>query len=652
MERITIDFETRSIADLRKTGAWAYSIHPSTEVLCLSYLIPNQKRGLWVPSINHKLPEDLLCALDVFPCIEAHNAFFELCIWENVMIPKHDAPEIQRDRWVCSAAKAASLALPRDLGTLAHALHLPVQKDMEGRRLMLKMTKPRKITKNNSDLWHEEPSDLVRLAQYCETDTVTEEEASKAMLDLSKNERDMFYLDQKINLRGLHVDVPLIETSLEFIEKFSGNLTEKLVDLTGGEVKTAGQRQKIIDYLEKLGLSLPNLQAGTVEDMLGDGGVTGDARKILEIRQALSKSSTKKLVKFIDMVDPKDNRIRGTLLYHGATTGRWSGRGIQPQNFPRGTIKDVDDCIETLSRGDYELFKYLYPDVMGAISSCLRGMICSAPGKDLIAADFSSIESRVLFWLAGEKSGLHIYKTHGKIYEDMAAFIFGKHINEIGKSSMERQLGKAAILGCGYQMGKSKFYDTCLDWGIPVSKQQAAVAVEGFRTRFPNVVKFWYALNNAALKAIHYPGTTTQVGLLKFRMMKGYLFILLPSGRKIAYREPEIRQTETSFGMKDQMAFYGMNSQTRKWERQRTYGGKLAENVVQAVARDFMAESMVRVENASYNIVTTVHDEILCEIPEDFGSIEEFEKLMAINPPWGLDCPIAVEGWRGKRFKK
>ena len=651
--KVTIDFETRSEADIKKTGGWTYSLHETTDVLCLSYRIPGRPKGIWVPSVDPGFPEDLKSAIDSVLPFEAHNSQFELAIWENVMVKKYQAPIISRDRWTCSAAKAAALSLPRNLENLALALHLPVQKDMEGRRLMLKMTRPKKKTKKEPEGgWHEDPQDLVRLIQYCHTDTETEELASELMPELSKNEQILFLLDQKINLRGLYIDIPLVKICLDFIDRYSVVLLKKLQDLTDGEIQTAGQRQKILDYLSGLGTDLQNKLAATFADILGGGGVKGKARQILEVRQKLSKSSTTKFKTFLNATDPNDNRVRGTMLYHGASTGRWSGRLIQPHNFPRGSIKDVNECIDTLKMNDYELFKYLYPDVMGAISSCLRGMITAPVGRDLIAADFASIESRVLFWLANEKTGLQIYKTHGKAYEDMASFIYNKPIDAIKKDSMERQLGKAAILGCGFQMGKIKFYDTCHDWGIPVTKAQAAMGVDGFRKRFPKVVKFWYALNDAAIAAVENPGLVTEVGLIKFKHTGGFLYCRLPNGRKIAYREPIIKEEPTRFGVKKQVSFMGTNSKTKKWERQRTYGGKLAENIVQATARDFMADGMLRVEKKGYYIVMTVHDEIICEVPEEFGSVEEFEKLMATVPTWGKGCPIGVEGWRGKRFKK
>jgi len=686
VDHATIDFETYSELDVRKVGAWRYSEHPSTDVLCLAYRIPGEPMRLWTPYFEpmdnlDKIPTPLLDYIEAGGIIEAHNNEFERAIWENVLVRKYNFPNLPFEQCRCSAAKAAALALPRGLDGLGQALGLETVKDMTGNRLMKKISKPRKPLKAEKKklledpdvrelsptkfihdpsgeeivFRHEKPEEYIRVFEYCETDTLVEEKASEIMPDLSPDELQVWRLDQKINKRGIYCDLKLVNTSLEFIEQYSKELTENLIDLTNGEVQTPGQRDKILAFLESNGLQMPGLTAADVEKSIKDPTTPEICREVLEIRQALSKSSTKKFKKFLEMVC-EDGRIRGTLLYHGASTGRWAGKGIQVQNLPRGTIKDVGSCIEMILEGDYIFFRACYPDVLGAISSCIRGALTAAPGRKLICADFSSIESRGLFWLADEEVGLEIYRGDGKIYEEMAAEIYNKSPDEILGGTMERNLGKQAVLGCGYGMGAAKFQITCEGYGMDVDKPMAQKAVTAYRSKFPRVPAFWRECEDAAIGATLYPGKIYKTGKVAWRVVGDFLYAKLPSGRKIAYHKPKLERKKTPWGeMKLVLTYTGVDSQTKRYCRQHTYGGKIVENITQAVARDFMAEAMLRIEDAGYSLIMSVHDELVAEVDEDFGSLEDFERLMEELPEWAKGsspCPIAVEGWEGKRFKK
>lgn len=686
MERITFDFEVYSELSVRDVGAWRYSEHPSTDVLCMAYRVPGEPMRLWTPYFEDldeedSFPYSFIEAINKGYEIESHNNEFERAIWENVLVKKYGFPPLPFLQCRCSAAKGAALALPRSLEELGKALELPIEKDMVGNRLMKKISKPRKARKAELNKWlkdpdirqvepyklyhdpsgeeivfrHEDPQEFLRVFQYCETDTVVEEEASALMPALSKSELEVWRLDQIINKRGIYCDLKLVKTCLRFIDKYSEELTKELIDITNGKVMTSGQRDKIITFCTSEGYFLEGLTAAIVEEALKDPKCPEKVRKVLKIRQALSKSSTKKFKKFLDMVC-EDGRIRGTLLYHGASTGRWAGKGIQVQNLPRGTIKDVDACIDLILEGDYDFFRACYPDVLGAISSVIRGALTASPGKRLVCADFSSIESRGLFWLADEEDGLAIYHGDGKVYEDMAGAIYNMSPDEIHKGSFHRQLGKQAVLGCGYGMGKKKFKETCQGYGMDVDDALADKAVKAYRNRFARVPAFWKECENAAIGAVLYPGKIFKTGKVLWRVVGDFLYAKLPSGRKIAYHRPTIKRKETSWGeMKPTLSYMGVDSKTKKYCRQYTYGGKLVENITQAVARDFMAEAMLRIEKAGYPIIMSVHDELVAEVDEDFGSLKEFEELMAELPEWAKGsnpCPIAVEGWIGQRFKK
>lgn len=646
MDKITIDFETRSKCDLKKSGAFKYASDSSTSILCLAYKIPGEETKVWSPFYEER-PQELFDVLDDYP-IEAHNAQFEYALWTYHCVPVLGWPALNPDMLYCSAAKAAALSLPRALGQLSLALKVSKTKDMDGHRLMLKLSKPRKISTWNKNEWNDDLVEYERLLEYCIRDVDAEEECSNIMPELSKKERQVYLLDQKINDRGIYCDLESVDTALGFIDLYYEELLIELKEITNGDIYSASQVAKILSFLRNRGVRIESLTAGEVQRCLDLKDLDVTSRRVLEIRQALGKTSIKKF-KAMKAMAGEDGRIRGTLLYHGANTGRWAGRGIQPHNLPKGT-ESWEEVFATLNLKDYELFKLIHPDVIGALSSSVRGMLCAAPGKILMSADYAAIEARVLLWLVGDEKGLDIFRSGKCIYRDMASGIYGKKIIDI--DMLERALGKVAILGLGFGMGHIKFKDTCANWGIEISSTLSRKTVYKYRDRYESVVRFWYAIEAAAKQAIEKPRRVIKCGKIFFKVEKGYLFIKLPSGRKLAYYDPQIKKVSSQHGTKAAVTFMGIDTYTRKWMRLSTYGGKLVENITQAVARDIMVDSMLGVEEKGYQNIFTVHDEIICEVDKDFGSLEEFENLMAVAPKWALDCPISVEGWAGKRYRK
>lgn len=651
---ITIDFETRSKADI-KWGACRYASDPSTQVLCLVYAFDDREPEWWCPFFpdlfSLECPIELKDRIESGELLEAHYSGFEANVWYYQMVKKYGWPRVDDEQWRCSASKAARLALPRDLSELNKALMTPIQKDMTGRRVMLKMSKPKKPSKKDPSIWHEKPEDFLTLIKYCDTDVQSERSSSNKMPDLDPQEQRVWFLDQQINLRGIYCDTELAQKMLDICEKFKEERTKDLVELTEGEVTTPGQRDRILDYLKIFGVNMPNLQADTVDRFLEDPLVDGDAYELLKIKKDLSKTSVNKIQTFLDST-MYAHRICDTLMYHGASTGRWAGKGIQPHNPPRSTIEDVDACIDDILTLQYEEFVKKRPNVLESLSSCIRGLLCAPPGKELVVADFSAIEARVLFWLSGEEKGLNIYRTHGMIYEEMAAYIHNiDFIENITKD--QRQLGKQAVLGCGYGMGKGKFRETCLGYGMDVSDDLAATAVAAYRSKFSSVPRFWYTTEDAAIKAVRRKGEVIKCGRTKWCFKDRFLMCLLPSGRKLYYYLPRITSVTTPWGeTKPALTFMANNSVTKKFERTQIWGGTLVENITQAVARDFLVNSLFNVEAAGYRTVLHVHDEIICEEEKGQTDLKEFEDLMAQTPEWGRDCPIAVEGWTGPRFKK
>lgn len=652
MKYLILDYETRSKVDLKKAGAFEYSRDPSTEILCAAWcIVENGVAGpveTWSPFLNGNrwtLPD--------FDRVVAHNAFFEWCI-TSAKASRHLTcglfPYVfsERDKWICTAALAASYALPRSLENACLALDLPFKKDTEGRRLILKYCKPRKPTKANRDLWHRKTSELKRIIEYCASDIRAETALFLRLKELNPIEKKVWCLDQAINERGFSVDRHAVKRALSMIEIEASKLEREIWHLTRGEVRSTKQRDATLKVLSSMGLEMPDLQAGTVEKFLPKA--TGPAKRLLEIRQSLSKSSTAKYNAF-EIRSRYDGRCRDNLFYHAASTGRWGGSGVQPQNFPRGTIKNLDVACQVLKTCDLEHIRLLYGDPMQFFSSCLRGMIVTPKGKTLFCADYNAIETRVLFWLANHEEGLTAFREGVDLYKEMAREIF--RLEDVWLvTSAQRQLGKQAILGCGYGMGFKKFQKTCEMQKQKVTPELARVAVDAYRELHFPVVELWGKYERIAILATK-SKKKLRVNHTTWWVEDGFLFCELPSGRRLAYYKPQVTHVKTPYGqVRETLFHYGVDSLTKKWVLSSTYGGKLVENVVQGVARDFMASAMLKLEDAGYDLVLTVHDEILAERENGQGSIDDFCKIMSTNPDWGLGCPLKVEGWSGNRYHK
>lgn len=661
-----LDYETYSEADLKAVGAFEYSMHPSTEVLCLAYRIGTKETlktaqtHTWSP----KKPSNTIVALlssfenkDVI--LVAHNAYFEQVITKNVLARHLHTQEylakIPSDRWVCTASLAAALALPRHLEGAALALKLPVQKDMDGRRLILKWCKPRKPSKKNASTRHNDPEEFDRLVAYCKTDVDTEVELFLRVPHLTPTERQVWLLDQKINLRGFKVDRGLVERVLAMIVEENMSLEDEVWELTQGQIETTNQRQKLLEWFWENDCRILDLQRATVDAALQEPH-NDYVHRMLEIRSMVSKTSTAKYEAF-EQRSRHDSRLRDVLLYHGASTGRWSGMGIQPQNFPRGNIKDTIAAAETLATGDLEWVRTLYKDPMNVFSSCLRNVIIAPEGKTLDVADYASIETRVLFWVANHEEGMNAFREGRDLYKEVAARIYGTSPERIKDGSFERFLGKSAVLGCGYGMGFKKFVATCLSQGQEISEELGKTAVNAYRETHSPVPKLWGKIGLAAITAVQNPGKKYTINHTAWFMKGEFLFCELPSGRRLAYYGPQIVHEMVFNERRPVLYHYGVNAVTRQWELQKTWGGTLVENVVQAIARDLMAEAMLRIEATKHwQIVLSVHDELIAErhdvnLPAA-PTNEQFCKLMAEVPSWAEGCPVAVAGWSGPRYKK
>jgi len=659
---IYIDFETRSRIDLKKSGAWRYAEDESTIVLCMAYTDgKSDDVFLWTPEM-----EPFMQAAEIFRKeIEqgnffiAHNAGFERVIYENIMVKRHGFPRIPGHLWRCSAAKAAAHAIPRGLADACGALALPMQKDSAGHAVMMKLAKPRKHTKNDKRDWHNDAADFEKLYAYCRQDIRSEIGLYERLPDLSEHEQRVWLLDQEINIRGIRVDMETVHAAIHLIREYNEELTAELNEITDQVIGSADEREKIVQWCALNGLELPNLQAGQVEDTLSEElpphvKNPEKVRRVLEIRKQLAKTSTAKY-EAITLAVCADGRLRDLLMYHGASTGRWAGKGVQPQNLPRNTsIKDVETAITLVRRRNLAEFRLCYEDPMETLAQLLRAMFIASPGKIMVGGDYAQIEARVLFWLSGETLGLRMFERGDDLYLALAHKIYNNP-NLTKENSEERQVGKSGTLGCGFGMGHKKFReDTERKTGIDVGEEMAKVVVDTYRKTYPNVVKFWYAQEAAAIEAVK-KGTMVTCGKIKWKVFRGFLYCRLPSGRCLAYCHPKVEIVDTPWGdKKEGLTFMQVNSTTKKWERGKTYGGALTENIVQAVARDIMADAMLRAEDMNFQVLLTVHDELITEQEylDHVDASKILKTLMENAPSWAEGLPVKAETWEGYRYAK
>ena len=630
---IHFDFETRSEIDLRKVGAFVYAEHPSTEALCMGYRIDDGEVEMW--RMNDAPPQKLFDLLEQGALFVAHNIEFDANIWEHTCGWPHIPLEQRRD----TAAMVAAMALPRSLEKSIEHLKLPFPKDMEGNKLMMKMTKPRRPSKTNPAKYWFTDDMYNRLVAYCRQDVRAESALEKKVRPLSAAEEEVFKITNTMNNRGVYVDVAACHKMLELLEEGKQRALNKVEQF--GLPRDALTRVALLkQWLSEQGIETDSLAKAKVSELLA-GDLPDNVRGVLELRQEIGKTSTAKYESFINRTS-SDGRLRGTLLYHGATTGRWSGRGVQLQNMPRGSVKDTDQAIEAVMAGDAEFVEMLYDtSIFDVASSCLRGMLRAQPGYKLAICDYSAIEARTLAWLAGQDDVIEIFKGHGKIYEHAAAGIYNKKIDEVTKD--ERFIGKVAVLALGYQGAKGAFLSMANAYGVDIEDDRAMGIVDGWRKSNTNIVKYWHAVEKSAKEAVSRGGRPITLGNLKFQYKNNFLRIALPSGRVLSYPSAKLTQGKLQY----ETTVVGDH-----WATTDTYGGKLVENITQAVARDLLAHAWVNCEKAGLPIVISVHDELVAEVPEDADGLGQLEEIMTQLPDWAAGLPLAAEGFESVRYKK
>ena len=631
--KIYFDFETRSPCDIKSAGADAYARHPETEILCCAFKIDDGPTQIWHPhgEIDYTLteppryPEIHTPPKSVPKNAEfvAHNASFDYLIWKHVAVPKYNFPPLPLDQVRDTMAQACAMALPASLAGLGEALRVDEQKYSGGFNLIRKMSIPP---------YEFTPALFAEMQDYCGQDVDTLAEIDSHLLPLSSSESKMWRLNHRINERGIAVDFDLIEAVARLNAEEDIALEARAVEFGLSTTAMRSQAQFKAWALSQ-GVEIPSLNKKELGALDIDNPVVQQA---LELREQICKSSIKKF----DAMRSKtceDGRVRGSHVYHRATTGRFAGSGVQVQNMPRPVVDDTDALADAIiGGGDASGQGHPVKDVLSSlIRSCLVG--------DFMCADFSSIESRVLFWLADCQKGLDVYRGGKDLYCVTAEGIFGHPVNK-KDHPFERSIGKIAVLACGFQGATKAFKGMCDGYRLDTTEEQQTQAVRGYRDTYPEVVQFWYDCEEAAIRAIKNEASTQWVGRIAYKYNGRDLACRLPSGRVIRWQEPAVVPGKFD---RDTIEYSGLNI-GRKWVRKTTYAGDLAQSATQATARDLLCEAMIRLDEKGWPIVLHVHDEILV----DGRGEGDFLDIMTEAPPWASGLPVEGDMWVGRRYQK
>ena len=641
---LAADIESFSDVDLIKCGVYAYADSPAFEILLFAYSFDGGETQIIDLAQGEKFPAEVEEAIfDVSVTKTAYNANFE-----RTCLSKHFGRYIPPESWHCSAVQAAMLALPRSLEDVGRVLGLDEQKMKEGKELIRYFCVPCKPTKANGgrtrNLPCHAPEKWELFKTYCKRDVDVEKSIRRKLhnFPIPESEMELYRLDQRINDRGVLVDMGLVEQAIACERLHKEIVTKRAYELTGLENPNSVAQLK--GWLGGKGMEAESLSKKAVAEMIAE--TDGEVEELLRLRLLMAKTSVKKY-EAMERSVCSDGRVHGMLMFCGANrTSRWSGKIVQIQNLPKNYIPDLELARELVKQGRFEDIELLYDSTPNVLSELIRTAFIPKPGCRFVVADFSAIEARVLAWLSGEQWRLDVFTSHGKIYEASASSMFHVPMEEITKGSPLRQKGKLAELGLGFGGAAGALISMgALDMGL--TEDELPPLVAAWRKANPHITQFWWDVDAAAVKAVT-EKQKTKVGKIIFEYKSGILFITLPSGRKLSYVKP--RMAVNKFG-RDGLTYEGI-SENKKWSRIETYGPKLVENIVQGTARDLLAEAMLRVEKKGYPIVMHCHDEIIAEVPEGIGSVDEMCEVMAVQPEWAEGLPLRADGYQCSFYQK
>ena len=642
MKRLSIDLETYSSVDLGKSGVYKYAESEDFEILLFAYSIDDGEVKVVDLASGEIIPEEILAALSDESVEKwAFNANFE-----RVCLSRFLGKRLKPQGWYCTMIWSAYMGLPLSLEKVGEVLRLDKQKMNEGKALIRYFSIPCKPTKTNGmrtrNLPHHDLEKWSTFKEYNQRDVETEMAIKKKLtaLPMPYSEWENYWVDQNINDRGILIDEVLVDSAIKFDEILREENMDRAKELTGLENPNSPLQLK--EWLNKKGLEIDSLAKKDVESALKNA--EGDIKEVLELRQELSKSSVRKY-DAMKNVKGKDNRARGLIQFYGANrTGRYSGRLIQVQNLRRNNLKDLDLARSLVKNRDYETMEILYDSPADILSQLIRTAFVPKEGTRFIVSDFSAIEARVLAWLAGEQWVLDAFENGEDIYCRTASRMFGVPVEKHGVNGHLRQKGKIATLACGYQgaLGALKAMGG-IEMGL--SEDELQSIVDSWREANPNIVSLWWDIDSVVKRVVKTRSKERYKNLV-ISYEKGILFIELPSKRRLAYPKAKIGMNR--FG--GESVVYEGIVVGNKWDKIESYGGKFVENIVQAIARDILAEAMMRLEKKGFNIVMHIHDEVVIE--SDSSSIEEVNQIMSAVPEWAPGLILDADGFESEFYKK
>ena len=650
-ERMSVDIETYSSVDLTKSGVYKYTEAPDFEILMIGYSFDDEEE---VKQIDCTQPgcwdREFLDALKNPHIIKtAFNANFERTCFAAAL-----EEEIPPEQWRDTMILALELGLPRSLADVGMALGLPEDKlkDPQGKALIQFFSKPCKATKANGgrtrNLPEHDPAKWELYKSYNRQDVVTEKEIWHKLIGFGwpKSEKELWNLDQRMNDHGVRLDVPMISKIVEFDNARKVELLEEAKELTG--LQNPNSLAQLKPWLASLGVNMASITKDTIAEALA-GDLPEDARRVLEIRTALGKTSVAKYSTMLDAVND-DGRLRGILQFYGANrSGRWAGKLVQTHNLARNTLPDLDVARQLACEGDFDTMQTLFGETSFVFSELVRTAFIPSEGCRFVVSDFSAIEARVIAWLSGEEWRIEAFRAGKDIYCESASQMFHVPVVKHGENGELRQKGKIAELALGYQGGVGAMKQMDKSGSIPEEELQPIV--DQWRLASPKIVKLWKTCEMAAKTSIEEKRTVKIRCGVAFRYIQGNLFITLPNGRHLCYWGARLEEDPRGWGNK--IIYKGVNQNTKQWGDVETYGGKLVENIVQATARDCLAEVMKRVSSLGYQIVMHVHDEIIVDVPvEDKTAPDKITAIMGEPVSWAPDLLLKGETYETDFYKK
>lgn len=671
------DFETRSMCDLKAAGAYRYAEDPTTEVLVLKYCFGDDPIRFWHP--GEPPPQDILDAIAAGETFVAHNASFEKSIWKDHMVALYGFPPIPASQWHDTMAVAAMRALPQALDKLTSVLNLPHQKDLEGNRLIKALSRFNK----KGMLPELTPAIRARVDDYCDHDVLAQRGVHQRIGWLPPGERDVWLLNQRVNQRGLKLDMPLVRAMQSIVDQRTGPLSEEFRAITGGLDMT--QVAKVHGWLMDQGVLLPNLTKETLDSVLGQSDepdfepdmslarmhLPDNVYRALSIRHLIGSASIKKL-RSMEACVMADGRARGLLQYHGTMPGRQAGRLFQPHNFPRGTIKALpQQLVDALMMADPDYVEAIFGPAVETVVSALRHTIVPEANRVFIAGDLAGIQARTVLGLAGQHDKTTLMAAGADVYIDMACDIY-PHLprpNWLGdkdqvkaavkafkeKYPEERQDGKNSVLGLGFQMGDNKFHDKyCPDQPLSFATKVVKAYREDWAPKVPDV---WDALGTAALETV-LTGYPHDAYGCEYRLEDAWMTVRLPSGRKLWYFNPQRVRRNMPWATEEnpdvRVAWTYQTMKMGVWRTVDAFGGLLTENVVMGIERDLMVNASFLCEKNGHPLVLEVHDELVLEPLRVDADEKAVQQMMTEVPAWcrEMKIPVATETWIGDRYKK